>query len=248
MTFTDWSVNIAGLRGRGAGPTGPKGDTGAQGSQGAQGISGPQGSNAYTTTTAPFTVPPVGQTVSVTLADASWITIGQIVWVQTAGGSGNAGALRVTAKAGNTVTLLNQEGGPAGIPDAVDSKTYVRRYGAWVELTIPVVFPFAGKPLASAKVVVPMAIGLIIPANLTGSTGYTTVNSTGSPVFTVNKLATDGTATTIGSITFSAGVRAAAAAGAGGSLAIGEALQLVAPASPDATLADLGISILAARA
>jgi hypothetical protein len=77
------------------GPTGPPGTT------------GPQGGNAYTTTTANFTVPNVNASTTVTVADASWVVVGEMVWVDTAaGGVGQGGAMQVTAKAGNTLTLL----------------------------------------------------------------------------------------------------------------------------------------------
>jgi Collagen triple helix repeat (20 copies) len=94
------------------GAQGPQGTAGAQGPQGIQGptgaagAAGAQGVNAYTTTGAQFIVPPVGQTVNVTLTDASWVTVGQILAVQTAGGT-VAGSLQVTAKTGNQITLLN---------------------------------------------------------------------------------------------------------------------------------------------
>jgi hypothetical protein len=99
----------------------PSGGTGPPGPAGPAGATGPQGANANTTTTAPFTVPPVGQTISVTVTDASWIVVGQMLYVDTAGGgTGQAGALQVTAKAGNTLTLLNPQPAPA-IPLASSS-------------------------------------------------------------------------------------------------------------------------------
>lgn len=77
----------------------PRGDPGA---------TGLQGSNAYTTTTANFTMPAIGASVIVTLADAAWVTIGQMVAVQTSGGApDDANSLKVIAKSGNQVTLLN---------------------------------------------------------------------------------------------------------------------------------------------
>lgn len=109
------------------GPTGPTGATGATGATGPAGPAGadstvpgpagptgptgptgPGGANANTTMTAAFTVPPSGQTVSATVADASWIVVGQLLYIdQAGGGAGLAGILQVTAKAGNTLTLLN---------------------------------------------------------------------------------------------------------------------------------------------
>lgn len=67
---------------------------------------GPAGANAFTLTSGSFTVPASGSTTTVTVADASWIVVGQLLYVDTAGGgAGLAGALIVTAKAGNTLTL-----------------------------------------------------------------------------------------------------------------------------------------------
>jgi hypothetical protein len=87
-----------------AGPTGPAGVTGATGSTGP---TGPVGNPAYTTTSASLTVPPVGNTTTVNVADASWIAIGEMVYLdQAGGGAGKAGALQVTAKSGNQLTLL----------------------------------------------------------------------------------------------------------------------------------------------
>jgi microcystin-dependent protein/phage baseplate assembly protein W len=94
------------------------------GPPGAQGpvstVPGPPGINAFTATAAPFTIPPVGQTVQVEMEDASWIIVGQLVWMDTAGGSaGEAGTLQVTAKDGNILTLMNPP--PGSIPLADDS-------------------------------------------------------------------------------------------------------------------------------
>jgi hypothetical protein len=43
----------------------------------------------------------------VTLNDASWVVVGQMVYVAGAGAAGGAGALQVTAVTGNQITLLN---------------------------------------------------------------------------------------------------------------------------------------------
>jgi microcystin-dependent protein len=68
----------------------PGGPTGVPGTQGGIGL------NAFNTTASAFTVPPVGQTTTVTLNDAS------------------AGELQVTAKAGNVITVLTPY--PPGLP------------------------------------------------------------------------------------------------------------------------------------
>src|SRR5207244_12959300 len=83
--------------------------TPAGGATGPAGPAGPAGVNAYTVTAvSSFTVPNVGATTTVTVADASWIVVGQLLYFDVAGGrAGLAGALQVTAKAGNGLTLLN---------------------------------------------------------------------------------------------------------------------------------------------
>jgi hypothetical protein len=88
------------------------------GPQGVMGVSGNVGANAYTVTaTSPFTVPAVGQTVVVTVTDASWVIAGQMVNVAGAAGTGVAGAFQVQSIAGNQLTLLNPTPSPA-IPPA----------------------------------------------------------------------------------------------------------------------------------
>jgi microcystin-dependent protein len=93
-----------------------------KGSAGPQGPAGPAGLNAYNITSGTFTVPAVGSTATVTLNDASWVVVGQMVYVDQAGGGvGQAGALQVTAKSGNQLTLLNPSPPPA-IPLASTSQ------------------------------------------------------------------------------------------------------------------------------
>jgi hypothetical protein len=88
-------------------PGGASGTTGVVGPLGPVGPVGPTGPPAVTTTSADFTVPNIGATTTVTVLDASWVVLGQMVYVANAGGGTSAGALQVTAKAGNLLTLLN---------------------------------------------------------------------------------------------------------------------------------------------
>jgi hypothetical protein len=89
---------------------------------GAQGVAGVTGTPAWSTNTAGFTIPNVGSTVSVTVADASWIVAGEMVYVDQAGGGvGLPGVLQVQSKSGNTLTLLNPSPAPA-IPSASNTQ------------------------------------------------------------------------------------------------------------------------------
>jgi hypothetical protein len=68
---------------------------------------GANGLNAFSTTSGSFIVPASGSTTTVTLNDASWVVVGQMVYIDQAGGGvGKAGIMQVTAKTGNQLTLL----------------------------------------------------------------------------------------------------------------------------------------------
>jgi len=64
------------------------GEAGPQGSQGLAGINGTNGTNgvnAYTTTTASYTQPAVNSAVDISVANSSWIAVGQYIYIQVTG-------------------------------------------------------------------------------------------------------------------------------------------------------------------
>ena len=112
---------------------------------------------------------------------------------------------------------------------------------------MPIIFPFQGKPPAGALVNAPMSIPLAIAAGLTGSTVFASSLAASGAIFTLNKIS-GGSSTVLGTITITPVSHISATfSGAGGTLAAGDDLQIVAPGSQDANLADVGITILTTR-
>jgi hypothetical protein len=108
-------------------------------------------------------------------------------------------------------------------------------------------FAFSGRPVASARITVPVVIPFVIAANLSGSHATaTTPGTVAAASFTVDKLVGT-TPTQIGTISFAAGSAFATFSGAGAEFDAGDTLQIIAPATQNAALADIGINIMVRR-
>jgi hypothetical protein len=112
---------------------------------------------------------------------------------------------------------------------------------------LPLGFVIPGKPAASQGYFLPMAMALNMAANLAGTVVYANTAGTGNSVFTFNKISS-GVSSLIGTVTIAAGSKTATAlTGSAVSIGIGDVIQLVAPSTQDATLADIGITLLTAK-
>ena len=105
---------------------------------------------------------------------------------------------------------------------------------------------YPGVPTASAKVCrVPIARAVTFAANFAGSYFTASANATGTTVFDVQK-----NGSSIGSVSIAAGGTTATFTTSGGtskSFAAGDVLALIAPGTPDATLADVGFAFAGTR-
>lgn len=127
------------------------------------------------------------------------------------------------------------------------SYTDSREIGAMTALTpFDVVMFFPGAPTASAIVAqVVAARALFFPGNLSGSAGYGKTAATASTVFDVKK-----NGSSVGSITFAAAGTVptfSTTSGAAISLSSGDRLEVISPATPDATLANISFTLAGTR-
>lgn len=114
--------------------------------------------------------------------------------------------------------------------------------------SVAIAFSFTGKPAAGACLLVPVTEALTIPAGLVGSTAFSLYTTTTSATFSLKHCKADSTQAVIGDMVFaSATFPHCTFSGVGATVAVGEALMLVAPAAQDSLLADLAITILATK-
>jgi len=109
---------------------------------------------------------------------------------------------------------------------------------------------YPGVPTASAKVSrVAFTRAVTFAAAFAGSVASADVAATASTVFDVQKAVSGSTTfSSIGSVTFAAGATVGSFALAGGaSFATGDRLRILAPATADATLADISITLVGTR-
>jgi hypothetical protein len=126
--------------------------------------------------------------------------------------------------------------GPVGYPQLPEELRYV-----------PISFPFSDLPPPGGMVNVPMGFDLEVPMGLLGTRTFAINTPTDDATFVLNWV-TEVTSTELGTITIPAGgATIPILAGPGGKLQAGDVMQIVCPQEQDASLADVGITVLTVR-
>ena len=242
------------------GPPGPMGPPGVQGDPGPPGAdstvpgppgpAGPAGSPGPAGTNTAIvaaTAPPIG---SVSEGAEWWDSTGLQLYV---------------AYSGAWIVAVNNSGYVIDAPS--DGHYYARHNAAWSQVDfsdltgqanytqlpaevvqVPIAFPFVGKPQANVAVYIPMAMGLTIPNLLAGTVTYCDTQATANTVFVLQRIRSGSSTVTLGTITITPTSRfSSTLSGSGGILNASDILSITGPGTADATLSDVGITVLARR-
>lgn len=155
------------------------------------------------------------------------------------GATGAAGATGATGAAGQGVPAGGTTGQQLKKSSGTDYDT------EWYSEPFDVHAFYPGEPTDAAIILrVPVARAVAFPANFSGSYAKASAASTGTVAVDVKK-----NGSSIGTITFTTSATGtfASSGGSAQSLAAGDVIELVAPATADATLADIGIVLAGTR-
>ncbi len=140
---------------------------------------------------------------------------------------------------------------PGGVPTGGTEGQVLRKLGVnnyddeWQDAPMTLSPSFPGTPTALASVGALMTEAGTFPANFAGSFARAKIASTGTVTFSIKI-----NSTTIGTATFTSSTTGTLATVGGGAIAFdaGDLVDFIAPASPDATLADIAFGLRAIRA
>jgi hypothetical protein len=171
-------------------------------------------------------------------------------WGPLGGGGGAATAIGITPPASPTVGQLwwNSDASDGSIYIWFNDGTSSQWVPIWVPQTQASLFDtgiwYPGAPAASAVLLRFVAVTpFSLPAGLTGSSGYAGTTATGSATINIRKNGSNQ-----GTVVFAAGTATPTFALASAlSFAAGDRLELVGPASADATLADISVTLKGVR-
>jgi hypothetical protein len=161
-------------------------------------------------------------------------------------GRSNTAWVNVLPISGGTMTgAITLPANPTSSLQAA-TKQYVDASTTTSGLTVPIAFVIPSLT-AAVTINIQMAIAVTVAASLAGSQAIAQTAPGTAVTFTLNKTTSAfGTPTALGTVAFAAGSRVATFAGAGGSLVIGDVLQLT-TASTDVNFLNGSVTLLTTR-